>query len=156
MVASARYKELYDCSGNRAWRAPLVEAVRAGTYSETVADVHAQQREQATSAPYKRGTYFAERISQWRGLEPSIPEDDFKEIERLYYRYVDRWGLHPENKRWELGHCLSKEDTRQLLWEIDRERQRRSVKPYFVKKYLVSLVVEPVAVLCLCVEVESR
>jgi len=140
MVASARYKELYDCGGNRQFSAPLVETTRAGVYSETVDDVHAQQRQQAHSAPYKRGTYFAERASQWCGEEPTIPTDDFKEIEKLYHRYTDRWGLWPQHKRWERDYCLSKEDTRQLLWEIDRDRQRRSLKPYFVKKYLVRLL----------------
>ena len=138
LVASARYKDMYDCSGNRHWQAPLVESVRAGIYSESVDDVHAQQRQQAGSAPYQRSTYFAERLSQWRGEEPSIPTDDFNEIKQLYYNYTDRWGLHPERQRWERGYCLSKEDTRQLLWEIDRDRMKREHRPYFVKKYLVS------------------
>jgi len=136
MVASARYKELYDCSGNRQFQAPMVETVRAGIYSETPADVMAANAKQNTSAPYQRATYFAERISQWRGLEPCIPYADYKQIEQLYNRYIDRWGLYPEQQRWQRGHCLSKEDTRQLLWEIDRERQRQQFKPYFVKKYL--------------------
>jgi len=136
MVASARYKELYDCAGNRQFQAPLVETVRAGVYRESAADVLAQQKQQVTSAPYQRATYFAERISQWRGLEPSIPFHDFKEIERLYNRYTNRWGLSDDVAKWQQGYCLSKEDTRQLLWEIDRERKRCGLKPYFVRKYL--------------------
>jgi hypothetical protein len=136
MVASARYKELYDCSGNRQFQAPLVEVVRAGVYRETAADVMAQQAAQSKSAPYQRATYFAERISQWRGLEPCIPHEDYRDIERLYNRYTNKWGLFPDEQRWEPGYCPSKEDTRQLLWEIDRQRLRDGLKTYFVKKYL--------------------
>lgn len=135
LVASARYKELYDCSGNRQFQAPLVEVVRGGFYGETVADVHAQQREQKKSAPYQRVTYWSERISQWRGLEPSIPSDDFRDIQRLYEWGTNQWGSNPAAK-WQPKHCLSKEDTRELLWEIDRQRRARGAKPFFVKKYL--------------------
>jgi len=141
MVASARYKELYDCNGNRQFQAPLVETLRGGVYSETASDYLAQQVAQTTSAPYQRATYFAERISQWRGLEPSIDTSDFADIRKLYHRYTNKWGLYPEQQRWEPDYCLSKEDTRQLLWEIDRQRVKDGMKPYFVKKYLVS---------CLC------
>jgi hypothetical protein len=140
MVASARYKELYDCSGNRQFQAPLVETVRAGVYSETPSDVAAALRNQTLSAPYQRATYFAERISQWRGLEPCIPHHDYRDIERLYHRYTNKWGLYPNEQRWQPDYCLSKEDTRQLLWEIDRQRMSDGLKPYFVKKYLVSLL----------------
>jgi hypothetical protein len=136
LVASARYKELYDCSGNRQFQAPLVETVRAGVYSETPADVIARQTSQTQSAPYQRATYLAERISQWRGLEPSIPHEDFRDIERLYNRYTNKWGIFPEEQQWEPNYCLSKEDTRKLLWEIDRQRVKADMKPYFVKKYL--------------------
>jgi len=138
MVASARYKELYDCSGNRQFQAPLTETTRAGVYRENAADYLAAKRDEKTSAPYQRATYFAERISQWRGLEPAIDSSDFADIKRLYNRYTNKWGL-PEwqpQQRWQPGYCLSKEDTRQLLWEIDRQRVKDGMKPYFVKKYL--------------------
>lgn len=137
MVASARYKELYDGCGNRQFRAPLVEAVRTGVYCENAALAKAELRNQKHSAPYQRATYFAERISQWRGEEPSIPTYDFQEIQRLYDRHTDRWELLG-HRRWQRDYCLSKEDMRQLLWEIDNERRERGLKPYFVKKYLVS------------------
>lgn len=139
MVASARYKELYDCHGSRQFQAPLVEALRGGVYTESVADVESARRSQKTSAPYQRATYFAERISQWRGLEPDIPNDDYLDIRRLYERLTNHWNETADVQRWERNHCLSKEDTRQLLWQLDRERQQRGVKCYFVKKYLVSL-----------------
>jgi hypothetical protein len=136
MVASARYKELYDGTGNRRFQAPLVEHLRSGVYVENAAMAKAELRNEKHSAPYQRATYFAERISQWRGDEPAIPPEDFAEIESLYCRYSS--GVGRDGSRWERGHCLSKEDTRQLLWEIDDARRSRKERPYFVKKYLVS------------------
>jgi len=76
------------------------------------------------SAPYKRETYFAERLSQWREQEPGIDVNDSIRIDRIYAELKrDAWR---DKTRFE------KEDCRQLLFMLD---QRHRVKR-FVTKYL--------------------
>ena len=53
---------------------PVVEEAAMGT--GTI--VH------SSSAPYKRATYFAERLSQWSMSEPEIPDEDWELIEQEF------------------------------------------------------------------------
>lgn len=142
MVVCGRYKDAFDAFGNRLQSAPLSERSLVGSVVENVAVGKAVARQRKTqSAPYSRPTYFAERCSQWQGLEPPIDTGDFRVIEDRYHYYCGgKWRLPGEevpHAKWQKSHCLSKEDTRFLLWEIDSERRSKGLKSYFVKKYLV-------------------
>lgn len=44
------------------------------------------------SAPYKRITYFSERISQWAQREPPIPEAHWRFIEDAFYQWCEARG----------------------------------------------------------------
>ena len=44
------------------------------------------------SAPYKRITYFSERISQWAQCEPPIPEAHWRFIEQAFYQWCEARG----------------------------------------------------------------
>ena len=104
------------------------------------------------SPPYKRETYFSERISQWRLLEPEIDSADWQVIERMWEDFTGKWksvtGVPRfKDARWsrapgDILRCnlvLTKEMCRELLWAIDdRQRAAGIAKPIFVKKYLVS------------------
>ena len=149
MVASASYKQVFDLNGTRVDQAPLVEMYSTAAFSTTALDdAVAELFRNKNSAPYKRRTYFSERLSQWQMREPAIDRVDFKEIEDLYEEYnggkYQAWRTmeldNPWRKVpiWTLDREFTKEDCRTLLWEIDRRRISYNEKPYFVKKYLVS------------------
>jgi hypothetical protein len=149
MVASASFKQTFDINGTRVDKAPLVEMFTQAAFSTTAADdLSGEKARCAGSAPYKRRTYFSERLSQWQSREPSIENIDFKEIQALYDEYTggksQLWKLMSEDNPWrkvpiwQLDREFTKEDCRTLLWEIDRRRAKHGERPYFVKKYLVS------------------
>lgn len=144
MVASTCYRQIYDSDGCRRFGAPLVESLPRGVVCEDAVDYLAQQTTaQKNSAPYQRSTYWAERISQWRGREPAIDPDDFKRMQEEYWRLCGgRWGSLTQEGGgiWEKGHILTKDDTRFMLWNLDKSEDLGTA-PYFVKKYLVQ---------CLC------
>ena len=102
-----------------------------------------------TSTPYKRETYWSERVSQWRQLEPSISADDWETITkrwRDYSGYYDEDNCRFVGFKWypdERGtlkctHTITREQCRMILGDIDDDRIKRDLKPYFVVKYLVS------------------
>lgn len=143
MVASASFKQTFDLNGTRVEQAPLVEMFSSAAFSTTAADELLAERLRATaSAPYKRRTYFSERLSQWQSREPAIDRVDFEEIRTLYQEY--NGGKHQAWKTmavdnpwrkvpiWSLDRAFSKEDCRTLLWEIDRRRVALKQRAYFV------------------------
>lgn len=108
------------------------------------------------SPPYKRETYWSERISQWQLKEPDIEDSHWRVIVAKWEEWTGIWwspddcGPLPQfpAARWRRGidgsmRCnlvLTKEMCRQLLWAIDDDiRGRFDGKPIFVKKYLVSV-----------------
>lgn len=116
-----------------------------------VVNVHDARLEAAAnrrnSAPYRRTTYWSERISQWQQNEPEIPADDWRIIESKWRDLSNRYGLTPPADvkfpgGWEgskfLGAPVTKDDCRTLLWAIDRDRRALGQRPQFVKRYLVS------------------
>lgn len=85
---------------------------------ETFAAVH-----RAKNLPYKRATYFAERISQWIGTEPVIPNHDLKPI------WLRRW---PKGSK----RTCTKQEIRAILADIDTELVSSGQRPRFIRKYL--------------------
>lgn len=137
MLAVDTYKSQYDCSGTRIPYAPAQESIPAGAYYEDCRDGAAQEAaSHGKSAPYRRATYFSERVSQWRQTEPDINRDDLRAIFRFYDTLVGRYG--EELREYPDGHILTKEDTRKLLWRLDNDEVAAGRKPRFVKCYLVS------------------
>lgn len=156
-VADATYDDCVDAFGCRIFAAPPRESVVSGAYFTTPAlerAVAASTRK--NSPPYKRETYWSERISQWRMLEPGIPVDDMQRICEAYEFIAGRYedGFHPKSKiherfkhlagtwlRDKYGcvrpnprHVLDKEDCRAILWSIDRDiAESGSGKQVFVK-----------------------
>ena len=116
------YSSTHDAHGNRtAALAPAGKRPRAyhGVFKGP------------TSTPYKRGTYFNEKLAQYRQLEPEIPE---KDADKIYKRYrelnestfkLERWYGEP-----------NKEHIRQVLGSIDADRKANGKKPRFVRVYL--------------------
>lgn len=124
-------------------------------YEEPSVERAFQNSRRKNSPPYKRETYFSERISQWQLKEPDIDSRDWETIRHKWDEWTGRWwspddaGPLPRfaAARWERGasggmRCnlvLTKEMCRQLLWAIDDDqRSPFNPKPIFVKKYLVS------------------
>lgn len=91
------------------------------------ADVRAvmARREGKASAKYQPATYWRELWRLFRGQEPVVPDDDFRLIEAVC---VERYGTR-----------LTKDDLRVVLHDIDRWRADKGERPYFVRKYLVSM-----------------
>lgn len=127
MVVQNTYKQNFDYAGYRRHDVPPQESMVVGAYFEDVRDRLVQQTAgKSNSAPYRRATYFAERISQWRLQEPPIVADDLQTIFQAYdAKYTDRY-------------VMSKDDCRTLLWEIDARLKAYKLVPRFVKRYLVS------------------
>lgn len=120
--------------GERLFDAPMSESIFAGAYYEDVADGKAESMAnmRGGSAPYRRQTYWAERISQWRMLEPGIEEDDMLVIRRKWHELTNWGGFSGENKyggEWlnamVYTYTITKEDCRELLWSIDNDRRER-------------------------------
>lgn len=147
MVAGNPFSECHDEEGGALDGACGYEAVRCGAYSESVCDAIAENRKHrrnSCSPPYRRDTYWSERISQWRQLEPEIPSEDAELIERKWEQFTGRYRQPSDplpkfqDATWErtagtwnlrCTHMLSKEDCRQLLWAIDEDRARYRLDP---------------------------
>ena len=153
-VAVGSYKTSHDIFGVRVAGAPRDEPVLAGARVTTVAAERMANERRKCSPPYRRETYWAERISQCRMLEPAIDEGDLRLILAQYDEFTNKYLTNPnavwadaEWKRNDRGalvcnRIIDKEDCRQLLWAIDERRARvEGAKPVFVKKYLVSAFV---------------
>ena len=121
-IASCNYKQLYDDSGNRRAKAPKVESFPVGQACGAVF-LKPNRRRCTGSAPYKRSTYWAERISQWQEREPAIPGKDWCQIQE---QYVTAGRPFP----------LTKDEIRRLLRSLDIARKDRGKRPRFVCKYL--------------------
>ena len=129
-------------------RAPSFAGVAVVTdAAEYVAE---QTKTLKASTPYKRETYWSERISQWRQLEPSIEQCDWNGIKKqwqIFTGFYDedtpkfvgaRWFRESEFGTLKCSYVLRKEDCREILHTIDKQRTINGQRPYFVKKYLVS------------------
>lgn len=118
----------------------------SATAADVVESMVSSNVRPATSQPYKRETYFSERISQWRQLEPTIPYHDFRDISTKWKRMTGYYEGDAGSWRWcERRNCyvtdqiLTKEMCRVMLREIDEQRRANGESVYFVKKYLVSV-----------------
>lgn len=72
------------------------------------------------SAPYSEQTYLNERIAQWRHREPPIPYKDTQAIIKAFAG----------------GDTVSKDEIRNILAQIDKDRVAAGKKPRFIRKYL--------------------
>lgn len=127
MVVQNTFKQNFDYEGTRRHDVPPQESMVVGAFFEDVVDRRIQQsRGKSNSAPYRRATYFAERISQWRLQEPTIVADDLRTILQAY------------DAKYSMQYVMSKEECRTLLWEIDARLKTHNLVPRFVKRYLVS------------------
>lgn len=107
------YSDMYDSSGNYVSHrtVPRLPEPPRGLPKIRVA---------VQSAPYSEATYLNERIAQWRHEEPPIP---YKDTQRIIAAYPG-------------GSTVSKDQIRQLLAGIDKDRVERGKKPRFIRKYL--------------------
>lgn len=159
-VGGSGYSRVHDKEGNRLGFVRGYESVRYGAYVESVGEFIATERRRrapGSSPPYRRETYFAERISQWRMREPAIPAEDWREIVAAFEHFTDKWGVLGRvefvGAKWErdiLGgpsasgrvhsslrcnYVIGKDDCRRLLWHIDSQLDALGRKPYFVVSY---------------------
>jgi len=121
-TVAATYRELFDGSGNRRTDGRVFESNPHGPavledYNRIRACIISTLDK--NSPPYKRQTYFNERIKQWLCEEPEIPEDHWWRI-RLVYQ------SNPE--------ASTKESVRRLLGLVN-EREGTTL---FTRKYFVS------------------
>lgn len=123
-LAVAKYKDLFDEARNFKMGQGPSTLYTGGGDGGVVFESSVRRNE---SAPYKRQTYFAERLSQWQMLEPEIKEDDWIKIELAYSQR--KHELRRDDGRLAIP---TKEFIRSLLRGIDDELQ----KPRFVLKYL--------------------
>lgn len=163
-VVALGYKETHTVDGARCIDGPVEESLCRANHVESVEDtleqlprgkyrsIGRQLRDRdkwrlGNSAPYKRETYFSERVSQWRHNEPDICLDDTRAIIRMYERFTrQRHMSHPtvvwlgytsDVGTFQLARPMTKEDCRTLLAACDADQH---MPPRFVKKYLVSAV----------------
>lgn len=115
-VVAHSYDTVFDGDNCLRAGAPIGEFFTRGQCGEEVPLATDTKR-----SSYKRSTYFAERLSQWRQLEPAIDEYDFEEIFREYL-----------DADYNSSYCLTKEDIRQFLRRIDTRYGGKR----FVTKYL--------------------
>ncbi len=149
------YKATFGALGEKLFDAPMAESIRSGAYYENILDAQAESRATlSNSAPYRRQTYWAERISQWRMLEPDIEHCDLQRIERKWEDFTCKYSMDPAAVpkfpgKWirrdsgarVFTYTLTKEDCRAILWSIDEDIAKCPLtqgKPFYVKKYLVS------------------
>lgn len=144
LVDAPTFSELFDSYGNLRQFCPKGEIYHAGEHCEDVGA--AQPLRSSNSAPYRRATYWAERISQWRQNEPSIPADDWQAISHAYITFTSDGPL----SKWSLDYTLAKDDIRELLRSCDKQLEQRKVRTRFVRRYLVSFsVCSPAIVLAM-------
>lgn len=150
MVCAESYRATFSEDGNRRVDARVQETIPSGAIVTTMAAEQSRHNGFRTnSPPYKRQTYFSERISQWRMLEPIIDGSDLRTIEREWNRLTGKHTGKPDpffaDSRWYrtestqqqlCTHILTKEGCRKMLWHIDNNLRRYNEPAYFVKKYL--------------------
>ena len=156
LVCTQSYKATFADDGNRLVGAGVSESYPNGAIVTTMAaELATILRCNSNSPPYKRQTYFSERISQWRMLEPEISATDMQQITDEWHTLTGRYDRSSEpvfigaewywDSDWQqrCDYVLNRDQCRQLLWGIDTEIQRplgesgKPInKPYFVKKYL--------------------
>lgn len=120
-IAAPRYKEVFDRNGSIRHNAPKAEAFDYGSF---VLDVCPPRIRKSNSAPYKRLTYWGERLSQWRMREPQIPDNHWNHI-------LDTWERVSKGE-FDFN-AVDKEFIREILRLVDEELQ---TTPRFKKKYL--------------------
>lgn len=138
----------------------------AAVFEEPDSERAHQRNKRKNSPPYKRETYWSERISQWRLQEPEIEREHWQEITDKWEEFTGRWRIPGDSlprfaqARWQNSRCnllLTKELCRQLLWAIDDEIRRvGGRKPIFVKKFLVSFLFTLSCGRCACGEFCAR
>ncbi|MGB0548745.1 MAG: hypothetical protein ACPGR8_06385 [Limisphaerales bacterium] len=118
MVVSNGYKSVFDSHGNIRVGARGADMFTRG---QVLLDSGAHHVRRSKSAPYKRATYFAERITQWCQREPRIDWKVRLTIDRAYRagRYAARY-------------VLTKRDVRAIV----RDAAAQTQTPRFVDKYL--------------------
>lgn len=114
------YQESYDVAGGFD-----VNTARTAFSREAVRTVHKNTQ----SLPYKRQTYFNERLSQWQCNEPRIPEEDMAAIKQLWDSYAkvawpDTWAHKPPKER--IGAVLT---------TLDSDLVKDGHRPRFVRVY---------------------
>lgn len=131
---------------------PLVhETAPVGEFSLSVVHAKAEAAKfRSNSPPYRRETYWSERCSQWQLREPEI---DYYDMERIRDKWDEFRGKFADpncddeflrNQKWPKDHVMDKDNCRTVLWAIDCDIPKfGGTKPYFVKKYLVSLFFFP-------------
>ncbi len=134
LVDAPTFDELFDAYGNLRQFRPKAAVFDAGAHYESVGA--AQPLRSSNSAPYRRATYWAERISQWRQNEPPIADDDWQAISHAYIAFTSDGPLG--DKKWELSYVLCKDDIRELLRSCDKQLEARNVRTRYVRRYLVS------------------
>lgn len=122
----------------------VFESICRGAYSTNVVDEQQKakrRRLSSNSAPYRRSTYFAERVSQWRGLEPLIGEDEWETIRQQWcilsnqpFAPRRRWPEDPP-PIWPPDHILTRDDCRLMLRMIDNRRRKHGLPANYVKRY---------------------
>lgn len=135
LVDAPTFDELFDAYGNLRQFRPKGEVYHAGLHCESVGA--AQSLRSSNSAPYRRATYWAERISQWRQNEPPIADDDWHAISHAYIAFTSGGALN----KWDLSYVLCKDDIRELLRSCDKQLEQRKVRTRYVRRYLVSFKV---------------
>lgn len=121
-VVGGTYSSIFDEDGNKRVGAPKSENYIPGDCAE-VCDPPVATLRSTNSAPYKRQTYFSERVSQWRMQEPDIDEDDWLAIETTFFA-----GKFTTDGK------ITKEDVRSVLRAVDNKLEGE--RPRFVRKYL--------------------
>lgn len=120
------------------------ESSWSGAYSTSLAEELASCRRKqlsSNSAPYRRSTYFAERVSQWRGLEPDIGEDEWLNIRQQWGLMSGQFDLPfrrwPEDPPpiWPRDHILTRDDCRLMLRLIDDRLRRVGLRGTYVKRF---------------------
>lgn len=118
-VVSNSYNSIFNGYGCVKADAPLGESTYAGQcITDDFNDICTR-----TSAPYKPRTYFNERLSQWRGREPPIPDDRMEKI-KLAYIYDTTYSPR---------YVLAKDDIRKILKTVE---DRCSTRFPYGKRYL--------------------
>ncbi len=152
---AAGFKETHDEHGGLLVGACVYETGSSGaTVTDAATERAVASKTRHNSPPYRRATYWSERISQWRMVEPNIDAADLQLISDKwavltgkYFNPAFTFNPHfpaPvfEGCVWErdavtgvlrCSYVIDKEDCRQLLWAIDEDiNSVGDRKPFFV------------------------
>jgi hypothetical protein len=144
-VEAPTYKQLFGAFGELS-EGVCAESLVGHSYAVDVIEARRRakrQRISSNSAPYRRSTYFAERVSQWRELEPAIDDDDWDEIAHHWSRLSGnwmsrrrRWPQDAQYKIFATDHVMDRADCRLLLRQLDEKLIANEQRPRYVRKYL--------------------